>query len=109
LALRDRLSGGKSANVGTPTSIMHLWAFKDRLAVRLEIVLDVPTMQAALRLTRERSSSKALTANDNKLVSLEGCPFTYAFTLANRRSKPNSFVGTNPTSIPRVRRVWVGV
>jgi uncharacterized protein len=29
--------------------IMHLWAFKDRLAVRLEIVLDVPTMQAALQ------------------------------------------------------------
>ena len=29
--------------------IMHLWAFKNRLAVRLEIVLDVPTMQAALQ------------------------------------------------------------
>jgi hypothetical protein len=30
-------------------SIMHLWAFKDQLAVRLEIVLDVPTIQAALQ------------------------------------------------------------
>ena len=29
--------------------IMHLWAFKDQLAVRLEIVLDVPTIQAALQ------------------------------------------------------------
>jgi len=27
---------------------MHLWGFEDGLAVRLEIVLDVPTMQAAL-------------------------------------------------------------
>jgi len=34
--------------------IMHLWAFKDRLAVRLESVLDVPNMQAALQITRER-------------------------------------------------------
>jgi hypothetical protein len=29
--------------------IMHLWTFKDGLAGRLEIVLDVPVMQAALR------------------------------------------------------------
>jgi ketosteroid isomerase-like protein len=29
--------------------IMHLWALKDALAVRLEIVLDVPAMQVALR------------------------------------------------------------
>lgn len=29
--------------------IMHLWAFKDGLANRLEIVLDVSEMQAALR------------------------------------------------------------
>jgi ketosteroid isomerase-like protein len=29
--------------------IMHLWAFKDGLAGCLEIVLDVPGMQAALR------------------------------------------------------------
>ena len=29
--------------------IMHLWAFKDGLAGRLEIVLDIPIMQAALR------------------------------------------------------------
>jgi uncharacterized protein len=28
--------------------IMHLWEFQHGLAVRLEIVLDVPTMQAAL-------------------------------------------------------------
>ena len=28
--------------------IMHLWAFEDALAVRLEIVLDVAVMQAAL-------------------------------------------------------------
>jgi hypothetical protein len=28
---------------------MHLWTFKDLLAERLEIVLDVPTMQAALQ------------------------------------------------------------
>jgi ketosteroid isomerase-like protein len=28
--------------------IMHLWNFQDGLAVRLEIVLDVPTMQVAL-------------------------------------------------------------
>ena len=34
--------------------IMDLWAFKDRLAVRLESVLDVPTMQAALQIARER-------------------------------------------------------
>jgi hypothetical protein len=27
---------------------MHLWGFEDGLAVRLEIILDVPTMQAAL-------------------------------------------------------------
>jgi hypothetical protein len=27
---------------------MHLWEFRDGLAIRLEIVLDVPTMQAAL-------------------------------------------------------------
>jgi ketosteroid isomerase-like protein len=29
--------------------IMHLWAFKHGLADRLEIVIDVPVMQAALR------------------------------------------------------------
>ncbi|HEX4170297.1 MAG TPA: nuclear transport factor 2 family protein [Bryobacteraceae bacterium] len=29
--------------------VMHLWTFKDGLASRLEIVLDVPLMQAALR------------------------------------------------------------
>jgi ketosteroid isomerase-like protein len=33
---------------GFDVSIMHLWGFQDGLAVRLEIVLDVPTMQAAL-------------------------------------------------------------
>ena len=47
---------GTIGSTGCPfdVSIRHLWAFKDRLAVRLEIVLDVPTMQAALRLTCER-------------------------------------------------------
>jgi uncharacterized protein len=33
---------------GFDVPIMHLWGFEDGLAVRLEIVLDVPTMQAAL-------------------------------------------------------------
>jgi hypothetical protein len=28
--------------------IMHLWEFQNGLAVRIEIVHDVPTMQAAL-------------------------------------------------------------
>lgn len=28
--------------------IMHLWEFRDGLAIRLEIVLDVPTMETAL-------------------------------------------------------------
>ena len=28
--------------------VMHLWGFKDGLAVRLEIALDVPTMLVAL-------------------------------------------------------------
>lgn len=35
--------------------IMHLWAFKDGLAVRLEIVLDVPTMQAAALQARAQA------------------------------------------------------
>jgi uncharacterized protein len=30
--------------------IVHLWEFQDGIAVRLEIVLDVPAMQAALAL-----------------------------------------------------------
>jgi uncharacterized protein len=29
--------------------IVHLWEFRDGLAVRLEIVLDVPTMREALK------------------------------------------------------------
>jgi hypothetical protein len=33
---------------GFDVAIMLLWGFQDRLAVRLEIVIDVPTMQAAL-------------------------------------------------------------
>jgi hypothetical protein len=33
---------------GFDVPIMHLWEFQDRLAVRLEIVIDVPTMRAAL-------------------------------------------------------------
>jgi ketosteroid isomerase-like protein len=28
--------------------LVHLWEFKDGLAVRLEVVVDVPTMLAAL-------------------------------------------------------------
>ena len=38
----------KSTGRGFDVPIMHLWGFQDGLAVRLEIVLDVPTMQAAL-------------------------------------------------------------
>ena len=37
-------SNGKRFSV----PIMHLWQFEDGMAVRLEIVLDVPTMQRAL-------------------------------------------------------------
>lgn len=37
---------GTGRNFDVP--LMHLWEFQDGLAVRLEIVLDVPTMQAAL-------------------------------------------------------------
>jgi ketosteroid isomerase-like protein len=33
---------------GFDVPIMHLWGFQDGLAVRLEIILDVPTTQAAL-------------------------------------------------------------
>jgi uncharacterized protein len=42
---------GTVRTTGSPfdVPIMHLWAFKAGLAVRLEIVLDVPIMQAALR------------------------------------------------------------
>jgi ketosteroid isomerase-like protein len=35
--------------------IMHLWKFQDGLADRLEIVLDVPTMQTALEPSQVRS------------------------------------------------------
>jgi ketosteroid isomerase-like protein len=38
----------KSTGRGVDVPLMHLWEFEDGLAVRLEIVLDVPTMQAAL-------------------------------------------------------------
>lgn len=38
----------KATGRGFDVPIMHLWGFQDGLAVRLEIVLDVPTMQAAL-------------------------------------------------------------
>jgi ketosteroid isomerase-like protein len=38
----------KSTGRGFDVPIMHLWGFQDGLAVRLEIVLDVPAMQAAL-------------------------------------------------------------
>jgi uncharacterized protein len=42
---------GTTKGTGTPFNvpIMHLWAFKDKLAVRLEIVIDVLMMQTALR------------------------------------------------------------
>jgi ketosteroid isomerase-like protein len=38
----------KGTGRGFDVRIMHLWGFKDGLAARLEIILDVPTMQAAL-------------------------------------------------------------
>jgi uncharacterized protein len=38
----------KSTGRGFDVPIMHLWGFQDGLAVRLEIVLEVPLMQAAL-------------------------------------------------------------
>jgi hypothetical protein len=38
--------------------IMHLWEFQDRLAVRLEIVIDVPTMRAALEQDSNRYTDK---------------------------------------------------
>jgi hypothetical protein len=38
----------KGTGQGFNVPIMHLWEFQDGLAVRLEIVLDVPTMHAAL-------------------------------------------------------------
>ena len=42
---------GTIRDTGGPFDVpnIHLWAFKDQLAVRLEIVLDVPTIQAALQ------------------------------------------------------------
>jgi uncharacterized protein len=38
----------KGTGRGFDVPIMHLWEFRGGLAVRLEIVLDVPTMRAAL-------------------------------------------------------------
>jgi uncharacterized protein len=38
----------KGTGRGFDVPIMHLWEFRDGPAVRLEIVLDVPTMRAAL-------------------------------------------------------------
>lgn len=38
----------RDTNTPFDVAIMHLWAFDNGLAVRLEIVLDVPIMQAAL-------------------------------------------------------------
>jgi hypothetical protein len=38
----------KGTGHGFDVPIMHLWEFQNRLAVRLEIVIDVPTMRAAL-------------------------------------------------------------
>jgi ketosteroid isomerase-like protein len=49
IAVIGRGSGTiKSTGRDFDVSIMHLWGFQDGLAVRLEIVLDVPAMQAAL-------------------------------------------------------------
>jgi uncharacterized protein len=39
----------KGTGVPFDVPLMHLWAFKDELVSRLEIVLDVSIMQAALR------------------------------------------------------------
>src|SRR6267154_1772422 len=49
IAVIGRTYGNVRAT-GSPfdVPIMHLWAFKAGLAVRLEIVLDVPIMQEAL-------------------------------------------------------------
>ena len=50
IAVIGRAHGIVKGNGGPfDVPIMHLWAFKDGLAGRLEIVLDVPIMQAALR------------------------------------------------------------
>lgn len=51
---------GKSFDV----PIMHLWRFEDALAIRLEIVIDVPTMQAALLDGDIGISERALPAVD---------------------------------------------
>jgi hypothetical protein len=50
IAVIGRAHGTVKATGGPfDVAIMHLWKFKDGLASRLEIVLDVPVMQAALR------------------------------------------------------------
>ena len=49
IAVIGRAHGTIKASGGRfDVPIMHLWTFKDGLAGRLEIVLDVPVMQAAL-------------------------------------------------------------
>ena len=50
IAVIDRAHGTIKATGGPfDVPITHLWEFKDGLALRLEIVVDVPVMQAALR------------------------------------------------------------
>jgi hypothetical protein len=49
IAVIGRAHGNiKSTGRGFDVPIMHLWGFQHGLAVRLEIVIDVPTMRAAL-------------------------------------------------------------
>jgi hypothetical protein len=49
IAVIGRTHGvAKGTGRGFDVPIMHLWGFQHGLAVRLEIVIDVPTMRAAL-------------------------------------------------------------
>lgn len=49
MAVIGRIHGTiRSSGLPLDIPLVHLWAFKDGLAVRLEIVIDVPTMRAAL-------------------------------------------------------------
>ena len=49
IAVIGRTHGNiKSTGRDFEAPIMHLWGFRDGLAARLEIVIDVPTMRAAL-------------------------------------------------------------
>lgn len=49
IAILGRVTGTVVSNGQTFDSpVLHLWGFKDGLANRLEIALDVPTLQAAM-------------------------------------------------------------